>query len=69
MAIQTSNSYGKKIGIYVTNAKTGEELVRKQMVSPGKSVSKFDFSKIDAEKINVKVVVGKEMLSKDIALL
>lgn len=68
IAVQTENTYNQMVTINITNAITGEEIMKKQALSPGKSVSKFDLSKIQAAKINVKVVADGKMTSKNIDL-
>ena len=68
IAVQTENTYNQMVTINITDAITGEEITKKQALSPGKSVSKFDLSKIQAVKINVKVVVDGKMTSKNIEL-
>ncbi len=69
VAIQTEKTYSEQITVHVTDANSGSEIIRKQWVSPGKSVSKFDFSKIDTEIINIKVVVNGEVFNEKIKLL
>ena len=68
IAVHTENTYNQMVTISITNAITGEEIMKKQALSPGKSVSKFDVSKIPAAEINVKVVADGKMTSKNIEL-